>query len=349
MARSGHSAQPLPSGPALFSYAAAALFALLLADSVLRDPRRFRNAVYLGLTLSFLALGLLAGLSRSPGPGRALAVAAVALLPTLGLAILVTFLILNGMTMLRKEGRTIAHLLSLLCGVGIIGLVGLLAVAGVTRHHALAELAASAVLVVCYVAFLFFCYLVYAFVYRRMPIPRAADFVVVLGAGLMGGVRISPLLASRLERGRAVFASLDERNAPMLIASGGKGSDERLSEAEAMAAYLVERGFPADRLIREDRSRTTEENLVFSAQLMRRAKPEGYRCVVVTNDYHSYRAALIAHDLGVPAQVVGSPTAAYFLPSATIREFIAVFVRYWKVNIPVCAFLAAPTWLMLSR
>jgi uncharacterized SAM-binding protein YcdF (DUF218 family) len=135
----------------------------------------------------------------------------------------------------------------------------------------------------------------------------------------------------------------------MLIVSGGKGSDERLSEAEAMANYLVEGGFPADRILKEDQSRTTEENLLYSASLMRQNRPEGYRCVVVTNDFHSYRAALIARDLGVPAQVVGSPTAAYFLPSATIREFIAVFVRYWKVNLPICAFLATPALVMLAR
>lgn len=340
---------PSLSGSMLFSYLVAGLFALLLVGSVLRDPRRFRNAVYLGLTLSFLALGLLAGLSRSSGMGRAMAVAAVALLPTLGLMALVGFLFHNGLTMLRKEGRTIGNLLSLLCAVGIVGLVGLLVAAAGTRHHALVALASAAVLVVCYVAFLFFCYLSYGFLYRRMPILQSADFVVVLGAGLLGGRRVSPLLASRLERARAVFEALDERNHPMLIMSGGKGSDERLSEARAMADYLVERGFPADRLILEDRSRTTEENLAFSAELMRRAKPEGYRSVVVTNDFHSYRAALIASDLGVPAQVAGSPTAAYFLPSATIREFIAVFVRYWKVNVPICAFLAAPALMVLPR
>jgi uncharacterized SAM-binding protein YcdF (DUF218 family) len=253
------------------------------------------------------------------------------------------------MTMLRKEGRTAANLLSLACGVGIIGLVLLLVVAVVARRHALVALAAAAVLVVCYLAFLFFCYLTYGFVYRRMPIRRAADFVVVLGAGLIGGQRVSPLLASRLERGRSVYESLDRDNGPMLIVSGGKGSDERLSEAEAMANYLVESGFPSDRILKEDRSRTTEENLLYSAALMREARPDGYRCVVVTNDFHSYRAALIARDLGVPAQVAGSPTAAYFLPSATIREFIAVFVRYWKVNLPICAFLAAPALVMLPR
>lgn len=350
-------------GSALFAYLLAALFALLFVDSVMRDPRGFRNAVYLGLALSFLGLGLLVGASRSSGAGRVLAVAAVALLPTLGLTALVTFLILNGMTMLRREGRNAANLLSLACGVGIVGLVLLLVVAVVARRHVLVGLAAAAVLVVCYLAFLFFCYLTYGFVYRRLPI-RGADFVVVLGAGLMGGRLVSPLLASRLERGRSVYESLDAGNAdasgadasnlgassgPMLIVSGGKGSDERLSEAEAMANYLVERGFPAERILKEDQSRTTEENLLYSAALMKGIRPEGYRCVVVTNDFHSYRAALIARDLRVPAQVAGSPTAAYFLPSATIREFIAVFVRYWKVNLPICALLAVPALVMLSR
>ena len=341
--------RPRPSGSVLFAYVLAALFALLFVDSVMRDPRGFRNAVFLGLTLSFLGLALLVGVSRSSGYGRVLAVAAVALLPTVGLMALVTFLILNGMTMLRKEGRTAANLLSLACGVGIVGLVLLLVVAVADRRRALLTLVAAAVLVVCYLAFLFFCYLSYGFVYRRMPIKRAADFVVVLGAGLIGGQRVSPLLASRLDRGRSVYESLDVANGPMLIVSGGKGSDERLSEAEAMADYLVERGFPADRILKEDQSRTTEENLLYSSALMREARPQGYRCVVVTNDFHSYRAALIARDLGVPAQVAGSPTAAYFLPSATIREFIAVFVRYWKVNLPICAFLAAPALVMLPH
>ncbi|WP_194927368.1 YdcF family protein [Catenulispora pinisilvae] len=340
---------PRPTGCVLFAYLLAALFALLFVDAVMRDPRGFRNAVFLGLTLSFLGLGLLVGVSRSSGDGRVLAVVAVGLLPTVGLMALVTFLILNGLTMLRKEGRTVTNLLSLACGVGIVGLVLFLVAAVVARRQVLIGLAAAAVLVVCYLAFLFFCYLSYGFVYRRMPIRRAADFVVVLGAGLMGGRVVSPLLASRLDRGRSVYESLDGDNGPMLIVSGGKGSDERLSEAEAMADYLVERGFPADRILKEDQSRTTEENLLYSAALMREMRPEGYRCVVVTNDFHSYRAALIARDLGVPAQVAGSPTAAYFLPSATIREFIAVFVRYWKVNLPICAFLAAPALVMLAR
>ena len=253
------------------------------------------------------------------------------------------------MTMLRKEGRTAANLLSLASGVGIIVLVLPLVAALVARRDVLMSLAAAAVLVVCYLAFLFFCYLAYGFVYRRMPIARTVDFVVVLGAGLIGGLRVSPLLASRLERARAVYESLDATDGPLLVVSGGKGSDEQLSEAEAMANYLVDRGFPADRILKEDQSRTTEENLLYSGALIRDLRPDGYSCVVVTNDFHSYRAAMIARDLGVPAQVAGSPTAAYFLPSATIREFIAVFVRYWKVNLPICAFLAAPALLMLPR
>jgi uncharacterized SAM-binding protein YcdF (DUF218 family) len=58
-----------------------------------------------------------------------------------------------------------------------------------------------------------------------------------------------------------------------MIVSGGQGSDEGIPEAEAMAAYLTERGFPAARLACEDRSRTTEENLAFSKAIMDAGRP----------------------------------------------------------------------------
>ena len=52
------------------------------------------------------------------------------------------------------------------------------------------------------------------------------------------------------------------------MVSGGQGSDERVSEAEAMASYLTGRGIPEDHVVREDQSRTTEENLTFSQAIM---------------------------------------------------------------------------------
>jgi uncharacterized SAM-binding protein YcdF (DUF218 family) len=79
-------------------------------------------------------------------------------------------------------------------------------------------------------------------------------------------------------------------------------------------------------LRRETASRTTEENLRLSLALLG-AEGRGERVVVVTNDYHAFRAAIITRELNLSAQVVGARTASYFLPSAILREFVAVLVR----------------------
>jgi uncharacterized SAM-binding protein YcdF (DUF218 family) len=65
----------------------------------------------------------------------------------------------------------------------------------------------------------------------------------------------------------------------------------------------------------------------------------GYRCVVVTSNFHVFRAAITARRTGVSGQVVGSPTAAYFWPTATIREFAAVFLSHKVVNLGMCLLL----------
>jgi uncharacterized SAM-binding protein YcdF (DUF218 family) len=123
-----------------------------------------------------------------------------------------------------------------------------------------------------------------------------------------------------------------------MITSGGQGPRERLPEARAMADYLIQRGIPRDRIECEERSRNTEQNLRFSKTIMQEWTP-GYRCVVVTSNFHVFRAAITARRTGVNGQVVGSPTAAYFWPSATIREFAAVFLSHKVVNLGICLLL----------
>ncbi|MFI8517714.1 YdcF family protein [Streptomyces sp. NPDC085481] len=326
----------------MFAYVVAAVFLLLFGAGVLRDRRRFGNAVYLGLAVTFLGLGLLAGLDDAP-PGVAVtATVAVLLLLGLGPVVLAGLLCANGVKMVRKEGRRPANLLSLLAGLGMFGVMALMVAAVVTHSTALGIVVGTLLMVLGYVSFLFVCFIGYAFLYGRMRIRRDADYVVVLGSGLIGGRRVPPLLASRLERGRQVYETLARRREvpalPLLITSGGQGPDEELPESHAMADYLVERGFPADRIVREDRSRTTEENMLFSKDLMEQGRP-GAECVIVTNNFHAFRAALMARKAGVNGQVVGSPTAAYFWPSATIREFAAVFLQYKAVNLGICAAL----------
>lgn len=106
-----------------------------------------------------------------------------------------------------------------------------------------------------------------------------------------------------------------------------------------MGRWLVAEGADPDLVLEENRSRTTTENLRFSRSLMEGAD-EGYVCVVVTNNFHAFRAAMTARKEGVRGQVIGSPTAAYFWPSATIREFVAVFREHRIVNGALCVLLA---------
>ncbi|MFE5946983.1 YdcF family protein [Streptomyces sp. NPDC056480] len=321
-----------------YAFAVAAVFLLFFALGVRRDRRRFGNAVHLGLAVTFFGIGLLAGVEDAP-PGVAETVMIGGLLVLgLGPVVLAGLLTANGVKMVRKEGRRPSNLLSLLAGLGMFGVMVLAVTAAATDSWALQTLVVTLLLVLGYVSFLFVCFVGYAFLYGRMRIRRDADYVVVLGSGLIGGRRVPPLLASRLERGREVherLAAYERRDgAPVLIVSGGQGPDEEVPESHAMADYLVERGFPPGALVREDRSRTTEENMIFSRVLMERDRP-GSSCVIVTNNFHAFRAAILARRAGVNGQVVGSPTAAYFWPSATMREFAAVFLQYKVVNLGI--------------
>lgn len=317
-------------------YAPALLCFLLFCAGVVHERRRFSNAVLLGLTALFTVGAWLFALHRvHPVLGRDLGIALL-VLAALGIVTLAWFLISNGVVMVRKEGTRPANLLSLFAGVGLVALLLLLLTTLVLHNRALLAVAGTAVALTGYVAFLFLCFVVYAFLYGRLNPRRRADYVVVLGAGLVGGSTVSPLLASRLDRARAVHARQSRRGRrPVLLTSGGQGPDEKVPESHAMADYLVERGFPAGLIEREERSTTTEENLRFSRRIMEDANPD-YRCVIVTNNYHVFRAALTARRAGVRGYVVGSPTAAYFWPSAMIREFAAVFLAYRRTNLGFC-------------
>ncbi|MEU9302992.1 YdcF family protein [Streptomyces sp. NPDC048269] len=322
--------------------ALAAVLFVAFCLSARNDRRRFRNAVLLGLTLVFLSFGLLLQVKALPGWLATAVLLLVLAVPTLGLVALGVFLVANGMTMVRKEGTHLPNLLSLLAGLGIFAMIALLFVVGLSGSVVLAGIVATLVAVVAYLSFVFLCFLGYAFLYGRIKVRGDVDHVVMLGSGLLGGDRVPPLLASRLRKGQEIYEAQLARGGrpPVLLVSGGKGSDEKVSEARAMADWLIAHGVPAEHVTLEDRSRTTEENMRFSRELMLADDP-GYRCVVVTNDFHAFRAAMMARKTGVNGQVLGSPTARYFWPTATIREFVAVFWEHKAVNLGICGVLVA--------
>jgi uncharacterized SAM-binding protein YcdF (DUF218 family) len=322
---------------------------VLFAAGVLRDRRSFANAVLLGLALALLALGTVEWLARAHSSAGRLMLLTVLLLVALTPLVLAGFLLLNGATMLRREGIRPASLLPLLAGGGILAVIGFRVATPLAGSGPLNLAGTIVMLLFIYVSFQCVSFILYAYLYGNLRPPRNAEFVVVLGSGLLGGGRVPPLLASRLERGRAIYQALAAGGSdPVLIVSGGKGSDEQVSEAEAMAGYLVARGFPASRIRHEDQSANTEENLKRSKAIMDRLRP-GARCVIVTSSYHVFRAAMIARRLGVRGEVTGARTAGYYWPGATLREIAAVFLGHKAVNLIACFLLAAVPVLVALR
>ena len=152
---------------------------------------------------------------------------------------------------------------------------------------------------------------------------RGLDYIVVLGAGLRG-TKPTPLLASRIDKGIEVY-----RNNPgaKLIFSGGRGVDEEISEARAMADYAVSRGVDSKDMLLEDGSTTTEENIRFSKALMEKdtGGTPSFSCAIATSSYHLMRALLIARRQRLTCIGYGARTRLYFSLNAFLREYAAYF------------------------
>jgi len=290
------------------------------------ELRRLSTAVIVagGLAhLGFLALLALVDIGGTIHPVAFVVVAFVIGLAAAGGTL---FLLLNGVAMVQREGRSLGNLLTLLVGLGFCALTALTVVAVFIDSPILTAAVGVSWALVAYLMFLFWAFALYGLVYaHREPTP-GADAIIVLGSRVFGA-RVPPLLASRLDYGRTLLrAELDRGGDAVLVCSGGQGPGEDVAEGTAMADYLTADGVLPDRLRRETASRTTQENLLLSLELLR-AEGRGAQVVVVTNDFHAFRAAIITRELRLTAQVVGSPTAHYFLPSALLREFAGVLAR----------------------
>jgi uncharacterized SAM-binding protein YcdF (DUF218 family) len=325
---------------------AAAAF-LLFAIGVARDARLIGNAVLLGLALALGALAVVRHLEEDPARPDRLLLELILLVIVAGPFLVGGFLVANGITMARKERLSPANLLSLAAGFAVFAVLGLTIAAERLGSLKFTLLTGVTDLLFGYVSFLLVSYVIYGFVYARLTGAGLtadggpADFVVVLGAGLKRDGTVTPLLAKRLDRALEVAArpaAGPAARGPVLVVSGGKGGDERVAEAEAMSAYLTDHGVPPGAILLEDRSRNTEENLRFSQSIMESARPGG-RCVIVTSNFHVLRTAMLARRLGVRGHVAGAPVALYYWPSATLREFAAVFLTYRLLNLAVCALI----------
>ncbi|PLP99852.1 hypothetical protein CYJ10_15865 [Cupriavidus pauculus] len=156
--------------------------------------------------------------------------------------------------------------------------------------------------------------------------------VIVLGSGTPH-CAISPTLKARLDTALALARSLPAMPAVPIVVSGGQDFGLQCAEADLMADYLIAQGLAPDRLIRESRSTSTDENLRFSRSLLaQHGVAATGPVVVVTSDFHLLRAERIARKAGFSSVTgVGAPTPLYLRYNAWLREYFA-YISGWALG-----------------
>lgn len=145
-----------------------------------------------------------------------------------------------------------------------------------------------------------------------------ADYCIILGAQWKASGP-SAVLRRRLDR---AVEYLKANPATKVIVSGGQGGNEPVAEAQGMCEYLVQAGIERDRILVEDQSRNTYENLVFSGRLLDK---ENDRVVIVTNNFHVFRALGIAKKQGYGrAEGLAADSVLGMAPNNLLREFFGV-------------------------
>ena len=155
------------------------------------------------------------------------------------------------------------------------------------------------------------------------------DFIIILGCGIRKDGSPCPLLRGRIDRALAFARKQKEQTGKdvIFVTSGGQGADELISESASMKRYLLQQGVPEERIIEEDRSTDTYENMKFSKEKIWAVNPNG-KIAFSTTNYHVFRGGLYARRVKMRAVGMGSDTKWYFWPNASVREFVGLLTEH---------------------
>ncbi|MGM9925740.1 MAG: YdcF family protein [Bacillus sp. (in: firmicutes)] len=152
-----------------------------------------------------------------------------------------------------------------------------------------------------------------------------ADYMIVLGARVHG---TTPSLSLKYRIETAADYLL-KSPATIAIVSGGQGAGEDDSEAQIMKNELIALGVDSNRIIKEEKSTSTYENIKFSQKLL---ADNPKRILVVSNDYHLYRSVLIGNQYGLDLEALPAKTPAKALVKSYLREYLAL-IKYYLLSI----------------
>ena len=327
---------------------------VLFVYSFIKEPRQFRNALFLFATLAWSSILLVLRLNNFI-LGLIL-VTLVLLTPFLTIG----FLLINTIVVVRNNGFSLTSMLPFLMAGFLVLLIASPTIVNYFDpdvRHIIVFVLGLFTLEGLWFSFTFMALLFYSWVYRLLPRRRQYDYIIIHGAGL-DGPRPTPLLAGRIDKALELWKKQHQHG--KFVVSGGQGADEIVSEAQAMRDYLLEKGVSADAILMEDKSTTTWENLRYSLAIINADRATGvdatssaavassgdvtttasdastsdasgtvasngdFTTAVVTSDFHVFRCAEYAHNLGIKADGIGSHTKGWYWPTAFIREFIAI-------------------------
>ena len=272
-------------------------------------------------------------------------------LPVLFFPVVVGFSVLlsvSNIVLLKKEGFRIRNMLGIGLGLFLIVMTVIPFFMyplfdGFTKLHSYLGMHLESFFeivfftILCYFECMFIGTLVGTIKAQRFVPKFEQDYMIILGSGLRADGTVTPLLKNRADRAVWFAEKQKEQTGKDLIyvASGGQGEDELIPEAQAIKNYLLSIGIPKERILTEEKSRSTYENMKFSKEIItahakkNSGKPEGefslndIHIAFSTTDYHVFRSGRIAYKLGMNAYGVGARTKWYFYLNAQIREFAA--------------------------
>ena len=321
---------------------------VLFVYSFIKEPRQFRNALFLFATLAWSSILLVLRLNNFI-LGLILVIL-ILMTPFLTIG----FLLINTIVVVKNNGFSLTSMLPFLMAGFLILLLASPSIVNYfdpDARHVVVFLLGLFTLEGLWFSFTFVALLLYSWIYRILPRRRQYDYIIIHGAGL-DGPRPTPLLAGRIDKALELWNKQHQHG--KFVVSGGQGADEIVSEAQAMRDYLLEKGVPAAAILMEDKSTTTWENLRYSLAIINADRATGvgatsaaavasgdvtttasdvsgtatssgdFTTAVVTSDFHVFRCAEYAHNLGIKADGIGSHTKGWYWPTAFIREFIAI-------------------------
>ncbi|MCD8018047.1 MAG: YdcF family protein [Clostridiales bacterium] len=153
------------------------------------------------------------------------------------------------------------------------------------------------------------------------------DYIIVLGAQVY---RNGPCNVLRFRLNKACDYLMENEDT-LCIVSGGQGSNEPFSEAQGMYDYLIEKGINADRILIEDKSLNTVENLTNSSAYFDKEKAS---VGIVTSNFHIFRSVRLAKKLGLKnVRGIAADVVVIYLPGNMLREFFGVSKDFLYGNI----------------